>query len=80
MQKSHAYISKWCVREAGKALKQVLVVVILDNRGSICLRDRERKKEGKKEREEEEEGERALIIFTGRSNIRSEDKKNQMNT
>ncbi len=78
MQKSHAYISKWCVREAGKALKQVLVVVILDNRGSICLRERERKKERKKEREEE--GERALIIFTGRSNIRSEDKKNQMNT
>ncbi len=44
MQKSQAYISKWCVREAGKALKQVLVVVILDNRGSICLRERERKR------------------------------------
>lgn len=40
MQQSYAYISKWCVRKAGKAFKQVLMIVILNNRGSICLKER----------------------------------------
>lgn len=41
MQKSYAYISKWCVWKAGKTLKQVLMIIILNNRGSICLKERE---------------------------------------
>ncbi len=71
MQKSQAYISKWCVREAGKALKQVLVVVILDNRGSICLRERERKRE---------RGRESTNYIHRQKQYKIRREKNQMNT